>query len=130
MELLPDGTIVATTYVKYRPGSDKHSVVSTRFRISEIDERFRKARAADATFDMQDLYGGPGQKVRIPKVVVAADGSVLAFAGSGRDIRRSEDDGKTWSAARKACRSSPSSCCARAARKAPARCRCPTPSAS
>ena len=37
MELLPDGTIVATTYVKYRPGPEKHSVVSTRFRLQETD---------------------------------------------------------------------------------------------
>jgi len=37
MELLPDGTIVATTYVKYRPGPKKHSVVSTRFKMEEID---------------------------------------------------------------------------------------------
>ncbi len=37
MELLPDGTIVATTYIKYRPGKDKHSVVSTRFKIEEVD---------------------------------------------------------------------------------------------
>lgn len=37
MELLPDGTIVATTYIKYRPGSEKHSVVCTRFKVEEID---------------------------------------------------------------------------------------------
>ena len=37
MELLPDGTIVATTYIKYRPGTEKHSVVSTRFTIKDID---------------------------------------------------------------------------------------------
>lgn len=37
MELLPDGTIVATTYIKYRAGEAKHSVVSTRFKIEEID---------------------------------------------------------------------------------------------
>jgi hypothetical protein len=37
MELLPDGTIVATTYIKYRPGAEKHSVVSTRFTIRDID---------------------------------------------------------------------------------------------
>jgi hypothetical protein len=36
MDLLPDGTIVATTYIKYRPGTEKHSVVSTRFNIKEI----------------------------------------------------------------------------------------------
>jgi hypothetical protein len=34
---LPDGTIVATTYIKYRPGKQKHSVVSTRFTMDEMD---------------------------------------------------------------------------------------------
>jgi hypothetical protein len=38
MELLPDGTIVATTYVKYRPGPEKHSVVTTRFQLAETDK--------------------------------------------------------------------------------------------
>lgn len=37
VELLPDGTIVATTYIKYRPGPEKHSVVSTRFKLDELD---------------------------------------------------------------------------------------------
>jgi len=41
VELLPDGTIVATTYIKYRPGAEKHSVVSTRFKLSEVDARVR-----------------------------------------------------------------------------------------
>jgi hypothetical protein len=41
MELLPDGTIVATTYIKYRPGKKKHSVVSTRFTMKEIDAKLR-----------------------------------------------------------------------------------------
>ncbi len=36
IELLPDGTIVATTYVKYRP-DELHSVVSVRFQLQEID---------------------------------------------------------------------------------------------
>jgi sialidase-1 len=35
--LMPDGIIVATTYVKYREGDEKHSVVSTRFTMGEID---------------------------------------------------------------------------------------------
>lgn len=38
LELLPDGTFVATTYIKYRPGSAKHSVVSTRFTLDETDK--------------------------------------------------------------------------------------------
>jgi len=52
MELLPDGTIVATTYIKYQPGKKRHSVVSTRFRLKETDplvpkaEPQRKARNA------------------------------------------------------------------------------------
>lgn len=37
VELLPDNTIVATTYVKYRAGAAKHSVVSTRFKLAETD---------------------------------------------------------------------------------------------
>jgi hypothetical protein len=39
LEILPDGMIVATTYLKYAPGPEKHSVVNTRFTIAEIDAR-------------------------------------------------------------------------------------------
>lgn len=41
MAILPDGTVVATTYIKYRPGEEKHSVVSVRFSLPETDERWR-----------------------------------------------------------------------------------------
>jgi sialidase-1 len=51
---------------------------------------------AAPVFEMQDLFKG----MRIPKIVVAADGSVLAFAKSCRLVRRSTDGGKTWSEAR------------------------------
>lgn len=37
VELLPDGTIVFTTYIKYRADQKKHSVVSTRLKLSETD---------------------------------------------------------------------------------------------
>ena len=37
LELLPDGTFVATTYIKYRPGAEQNSVVSTRFTLAETD---------------------------------------------------------------------------------------------
>ncbi len=37
LELLPDGTIVATTYLKHAPGPEKHSVVNTRFQLEETD---------------------------------------------------------------------------------------------
>ena len=44
MERLPDGTIVATTYIKYRSGSEKHSVVSTRFTLRETDAMLEDVR--------------------------------------------------------------------------------------
>ncbi len=37
IELLPDGTIVATTYIKYRAGKEQNSVVNTRFKLHETD---------------------------------------------------------------------------------------------
>ena len=37
------------------------------------------------------------EHIRIPKIVVAGDGSVLAFADGCRLMRRSEDRGATWS---------------------------------
>jgi len=43
-------------------------------------------------FDMQVLF----DDVRIPNITVATDGTVLAFANSGRILRRSEDGGQTW----------------------------------
>lgn len=38
IELLPDQTFVATTYIKYRPDGNKNSVVSTRFRLADTDK--------------------------------------------------------------------------------------------
>lgn len=46
MEILPDGTIVATTYIKYWNDERKHSVVCTRFRLKETDKLFRAAKRA------------------------------------------------------------------------------------
>ena len=39
---------------------------------------------APAMFDMQNLF----ESVRIPNIVVTTDGTVLAFARSGRLLRR------------------------------------------
>ncbi len=44
-------------------------------------------------FSTQTLF----DSVRIPNIVVTTDGTVLAFARSGRLLRRSTDCGKTWS---------------------------------
>jgi len=43
-------------------------------------------------FEMQNLF----ESVRIPNITVAADGTVLAFARSGRLLRRGKDGGKNW----------------------------------
>lgn len=37
LEVLPDGTIIATTYLKYAEGLKKHSVMNTRFNLAETD---------------------------------------------------------------------------------------------
>lgn len=42
VERLPDDTLVATTYIKYRPGPNKHSVISTRLNLKELDSRVKQ----------------------------------------------------------------------------------------
>jgi len=37
VELLSDGSLLFTTYIKYKPGPEKHSVVSTRLKIEQTD---------------------------------------------------------------------------------------------
>lgn len=49
LELLPDGTFVATTYVKYRPGAEQNSVVSTRFTLAETDKAEKRTAEAVKT---------------------------------------------------------------------------------
>jgi sialidase-1 len=51
-----------------------------------------KAQAAPV-FEVQDLF----QSVRIPKIVVTTDGTVLAFAKTCRQLRRSTDGGRSFS---------------------------------
>ena len=41
LEGLRDGTFVATTYIKYAPGVAKHSIVSVRFKMEELDNLFK-----------------------------------------------------------------------------------------
>ena len=36
LECFPDGTFLATTYIKYRPGPEKNSIVALRFHLSEF----------------------------------------------------------------------------------------------
>jgi len=46
----------------------------------------------DGGLEIMELF----EKVRIPSLDVAADGTLLAFADSGKLLRRSEDGGKSW----------------------------------
>ncbi len=46
LELLPNGTLLATTYAKYRAGPEQNSVVSVRFSLAETD-RAEKTVAAN-----------------------------------------------------------------------------------
>lgn len=107
MEILPDGTIVATTYLKYADDKNKHSVVSSRFKIDETDRmeaeslvNSNKYLNAPAFFQTQTLYKTKEGEanIRIPVIDIAPDGTILAFAGGCSLVRKSNDSGKTWTA--------------------------------
>jgi len=105
MELLPDGTIVATTYIKYKDDNNKHSIVSTRFRIQETDAKNAnylvensKIKDEEPLFHTQILFSkGKHKDARGAHIVVAPDGTILAFGRWCKSIRRSKDKGKSWS---------------------------------
>ncbi len=63
--------------------------VATGINAAEQD---RTRNQAEPFFRMKDLF----DSMRIPNVVVTTDGTVLAFARSGRVLRRSTDGGKSW----------------------------------
>ena len=97
MEILPDGTIVATTYIKYWDDQRKQSVVSTRFLIKELDAMVARQMVEKSEvnqtpfFQLQTLY----KNTRMP-IIIASDGIVYAFADGGSLLRKSSDNGKTW----------------------------------
>ncbi|MBN1853394.1 MAG: exo-alpha-sialidase [Pirellulales bacterium] len=106
MEILPDGTIIATTYIKYRNDNHKHSVISTRFKIQETDvmQANYLVRSSNLTnvppyFQKHVLFkANDGENdVRIPNIVIAPDGTVLAFTRGATLLRKSKDNGRTWS---------------------------------
>ncbi len=106
MNILPDGTIVATTYIKYKDDKNKHSVVSARFKIQETDTLFAnylvnnsKLANIPPYFNEQTLFKQkPDEKnVRSPHIIVTNDGTVLAFARGCSSLRKSADQGRTWS---------------------------------
>ncbi len=103
LERLPDETFVATTYVGYRP-DEKNSVVSVRFTIDELDQLAKKLTPITVWKSGEDGY----DTYRIPALIQAQDGTLLAFCEGRRESRsdtgaidlvmkRSTDHGKTWS---------------------------------
>lgn len=58
LERLPDGTMVATTYIKYRPGPQKHSIVSVRFKVKEIDAAFEEQLLSTSKDQRHKLRAG------------------------------------------------------------------------
>lgn len=74
LEILQDGTLVATTYVKYKPGPEKHSVVSVRFSLAETDKIPKK----------------PGVNAPAPAMPagVLMDDSEAAYTGQWEDSSR------------------------------------------
>ena len=117
-ELLPDGTIVVTTYGHWDAGK-KPYILSVRFKIEEID-KLAKAQAAGLkrpkkitipTIDVSDQVARrvivdrqDGRYLGQPDTVLMADGKTIfaAYPGGhgGPDtlLKRSDDGGKTWSA--------------------------------
>lgn len=106
LELLPDGTFVATTYCRVTE-DEEPIVLSVRFTLAEIDKR-----AAELAPTQVPVYvsGREGYHTyRIPSLLVTAKGTLLAFCegrkNSARDhgdidilVKRSTDHGRTWSA--------------------------------
>lgn len=58
LEVMPGGTLVATTYVKYRPGPEKHSVVAARFGLSETDPLAKTAASGKQIDADICIFGG------------------------------------------------------------------------
>ena len=117
MEVLPDGTFVATTYGHWTPGEQPY-IVSLRFTLAEIDklaraqaERTKRPKGITIpTLDVSDqaerrviVDREKGRYLGQPDTVLMADGKTIfaAYPGGhgGPDtmLKRSDDGGKTWS---------------------------------
>jgi hypothetical protein len=103
VELLPDGTFVTTTYGHWTGGEEPY-IVSVRFSMEELDREAELLPKEQAIFTSGK---GGYHTYRIPSVIKAADGTLLAFCEgrkSGRSdsgdidllLRRSSDGGETW----------------------------------
>ena len=60
IKTLPDGTLVATTYIKYWSDARKQSVVSTRFTLAETDFTIAESKLSRGSLKAgQDDHANP-----------------------------------------------------------------------
>ena len=89
IHLLPDGTVVATTYIKYWDDARKQSVVCTRFCVDETDKRIGlDGKPTRVYLDAK----GPGSCGAC--LFAHKDGGIVC--GIKGWYRKSEDGGRTW----------------------------------
>jgi len=83
------GELYATTYIKYRPGENKHSVVSTRFSLAETDVLALAAPASAAEAEPVEVevlvFGGTSGGVAAA-VQAARMGKSVALLEPGRHL--------------------------------------------
>lgn len=103
LELLPDGTFVATTYCHLIEG-EAPLIASVRFKLDEIDAKAKSPpQLTDVFVSGKDGY----HTYRIPSLIVTKEGTVLAFCEGRKNsrsdtgdidlvLKRSLDNGKTW----------------------------------
>ncbi len=104
LELLPDGTVVTTTYGHWEEGEQPY-ILCARFTPQELDAK-AAALPSKSTLFSQGMEGC--HTYRIPALVTTNDGTLIACCdarlNSSRDlpndihtvIRRSTDGGRTW----------------------------------
>ncbi|MBI1369539.1 MAG: exo-alpha-sialidase [Planctomycetes bacterium] len=111
--------MVATTYVKYQPGENLNSVVSVRFTAAQLDQLVDASRVQRS--DVFVSGEGGYHTFRIPSIIAAPNGDLLAFCEGRRNasadsgdidllLRRSTDGGKTWGDVRTLWDDGPNTC--------------------
>jgi len=111
LELLPDGTIVATTYGHWAKGEAPY-ILSVRFKIEELDA-MAKRLSTKITIPQYDLSDQKQRRVIVDKIadrylgqpdtVLLKDGRTIlvcypnGHGGPDTVMKRSDDGGLTWS---------------------------------